>query len=323
MSESILAYKNGDKEFRIEIGTSEKPVIYQVIGMIDHEAPDAFKEKRTTKIIDPTVSNTVRPVRFDTRINMYDTGLHEMSSALQRLYPSDADRKRALAQLTKEVLNPWGKIRGIKNLEPDSLTFWDEYRHEIVLDKAYNTAKPEDLALLYQLVLHGKLAPEGLESEPFFRGTAQYAVENKETVVDAGQKRKFAVSNATAKFFNLYETDKEGLSNILAFMGVTIEKDQRFEDINDIFTEWLSRDDNQNPQEFLKLYAEYYDSKSGKQEMVMFKTLQDLSRVRKITKTLEGFYLDGEFIGATLKSASKLVLTNQDLLDKVLEKKGL
>jgi hypothetical protein len=320
MSESILAYKNGDKEFKIEIGTSSNPVTYQVIGMIDHEAPDAFKEKRTTKIIDPTVDNTVRPVRFDSMVNMYDTGLHEMSSALMRLYPEDSNRQRALAYLTKNVLNPWGKIRGIKNLEPDSLLFWDDYRHVISLDKVYNTANPEDLASLYQLVLHGKLAPAGLESEPFFRGTAQYAVENKNTVVDAGQKRKLAVSKATNKFITLLDTDKEGLEIILEFMGISgvLGSDEAM--LNDIFTDWLAKDDNQNPQEFLELYETYYDSKSGKQEMIMFKSLKDLSRTRKITQTPQGFSLDGEFLGTTLKAASKLVLNNQDLLDKVTQK---
>jgi hypothetical protein len=52
----------------------------------------------------------------------------------------------------------------------------------------------------------------------------------------------------------------------------------------------------------------------------MFKALKDLHRFKKITQNTSGFYLDGEFIGTTLKSATKLILENQELLDKVYEK---
>ncbi len=323
MSESILAYRNGNKEFKIQIGTSEKPVVYQVIGMIDHDAPEAFKKLRTTKIIDPTVNNTVRPAKYDSNLRMYDTGFHDTSVALIQMYPDDDNRKAALRQLSKYILNPLGKIRGVKNLEPDNLEWWDNYRHRIELDAAYNTADPEQLAILYMLILHGKLCPAGFESEFHFKGSAQYAVENKETVVDAGQKRKLNVSKATNKFMTLLDTDKEGLSHILEFMGISgvVGADEAL--LNDIFTDWLAKDDNQNPEEFLDLYDKYYNSSAGKQEMTMYKALKDLHRKRKITQNTTGFYLDGEFIGTTLKAATKTVLENQDLLDKVYEKVGV
>lgn len=324
MNESILAYKNGNKEFRIQIGTSKEPITYQVIGMIDYDAPDAFQKQRTTKIIDPTVNNVVRVVRFNQRLNMYDTGMHETSAALLQMYPEDDDRKTALQKISKLILNPLGKIRGgTKNLEPDNLEWWDNFRHKIELDGSYNTADPEQLAVLYMLILHGKLCPAGLESEFHFKSSAQYAVENKETVVDAGQKRKLNISKATNKFITLLDTDKEGLTNILEFMGISGVVGAEEAMLNDIFTDWLAKDDNQNPEQFLELYDKYYNSSAGKQEMTMFKALKDLSRLKKITQNTTGFYLDGEFIGTTLKSATKLILENQELLDKVYAKVGI
>ena len=323
LQESILAYKNGNKEFKIQIGTSEKPVTYQVIGMMDYDAPDAFQKERTTKIIDPTVNNVVRPVKYDGRLKMYDTGLHETSSALRQMYPEDENRKRALAQLTKFILNPLGKIRGIKNLEPDNLEWWDNNRHKIELDNTYDTSNSEDLANLYQLILHGKLCPAGLESEFHFKSTAQYSIENKETVVDAGQKRKLSVSKATNKFITLLDTDPKGLEIILEYMGISgvVGSDEAM--LNDIFTDWLAKDDNQNPQEFLELYDTYYNSKAGKQDLVMHKSLKELNRKKQITQNTQGFYLGDVLLGTTLKSASKLVLANQELLDKVYAKIGV
>lgn len=322
MSESILAYKNGNKEFKIEIGTSDNPITYQVIGMIDYDAPEAFQKQKTTKIIDPTVNNTVRPAKYDNRLRMYDTGMHETSAALAQLYPDDEERKIALRHITKHILNPLGKIRGVKNLEPDNLVWWDNYRHTIELDASYNTSDPERLAILYMLILNGKLCPAGLESEFYFKGAAQYAVENKETVVDAGQRRKLNTSKATSKFMSLLDTDKEGLSNILEFMGISGIEGANEALLNDIFTDWLAKDGNQNPDEFLELYDKYYNSESGKKEMTMFKALKDLNRKRVITQTTSGFHLEGELIGATLKAATKKVLENQDLLDKVYGKIG-
>jgi len=324
MNESILAYRNGNKEFKIEIGTSDKPITYQVIGMVDYDAPEAFQKARTTKIIDPTVNNVVRPVKFDGRLNMYDTGLHETSAALLQMYPEDDNRKAALQKLTKHILNPLGKVRGgTKNLEPDNLEWWDNYRHKIELDGTYDTSNPEQLAVLYMLILHGKLCPAGLESEFHFKSSAQYAVENKETVVDAGQRRKLNTSKATNKFITLLDTDKDGLTHILEWMGISgvVGADEAM--LNDIFTDWLAKDDNQNPEEFLTLYDNYYNSNAGKQEMTMFKSLKDLHRKKKITQNTTGFYLDGEFIGTTLKAATKTVLENQELLDKVYEKAGV
>ena len=320
MSESILAFREGNKEFYIQIGTADKPIVYQVIGMIDYDAPDAFQKERTTKIIDPKVNNVVRPARFDKRLDMYDTGLHETSLALQMLYPDPSEMKLALQKLTKLVLNPLGKIRGIKNLEPDNLKFWDEYRQVIQLDGIYNTSNPEDLAILYQLILHGKLCPAGFESEIHFKSSAQYSVENKEQVVDAGQRRKLNISKATSRFINLLDTDEKGLEYILEFMGVSgvVGADDAL--LNSIFMDWLSKDDNQNPEEFLELYDTYYNSESGKKQMVMFKTLKDLKASKIVTQQTSGFYFNGELIGTTLKAASKLVLENQDLLEKVLEK---
>jgi len=315
--EELLVYRNGNKEYKIKIGDSDKPVTYQVVPMFDASALDGFQKHRTTKILDPNVYNRVRLVTYDTARKTYDTGLTKNSKVLSQLYPEEEERRVALQKITKYITNPLAELYGLENLDPKNLVWWDNFTENIELDASYNTSDSLQLAKLYFLISHGKLCPIEFESEPYYKGQAQYAVENKDAVVNVGQKRKLEISKAKSRFITLLENDKIGLTALLEWMGITGLTDNSDELMNDIFTSWLEKDDNQNPKAFLETYDNYYKSESGKKELIMFKELKSLHRNKKIVKEMSGFYLNGQILGNSLKDSVKNVLKDDTLLEKV------
>src|SRR5215216_6378183 len=104
MQDELLVYKNGNQEYSIKIGTSDKPYTYQVISMFDASAPDGFQKMRTTKVIDPNIYNRVRLGTYDSEKMMYDAGLTENSRILINLYPDKALRQTALKNITKYII---------------------------------------------------------------------------------------------------------------------------------------------------------------------------------------------------------------------------
>ena len=315
--EELLAYKNGNKEYKIKIGTLDKPVTYQVVPMFDASALDGFQKHRTTKIIDPIVYNRVRLATWDAGKKCYDTALSKNSRILTRMYPDESLRQSALQKLTKLIINPLLDIYTKDQLDIKNFEFWDSFTENIELDNSYDTSDPIQLAKLYWLISKGDLCPVGLESESYYLGSAQYAVENKDAVVDVIQKRKLEVNRANNRFITLLDTDKEGLMAIMEWMGITGLTEDGDELLNSIFTSWLESDDNQNPKQFLETYDNYYVSESGKKELTMFKDLKHLQREKKIERGMNGFYINDHFLGKDLKESARNVLKDNDLLEKV------
>lgn len=320
--QELLVYKNGDKEFKIQVSDdSLSPVTYQVIPKYDADAPDGFQKARTTKILDPDVNNVTPLAFFDGDRKVYDTGLSKNSKALKRVYPDDANLQTALQLINKLIVKPFTSDRPLETIEPSNVEFWDDFNIKLGVDLSFNTSDPMQLFQLYCLVLHGKLAPTGLESEPYFKNSSQYAVENKDTVVDVSQKREFEKNKAVSRFINLLDTDKEALSAILEWMGIPGLADADDAMMNTVFTHWLSKDDNQNPKEFLDVYKNYYESESGKKQLQIFKGLKTLERKKFVKRGIAGNILfEDEVIGKNMKEATANVLKDTQLLDKIYAK---
>lgn len=309
---SILVYKNGDKEFRIQSNTP-----YQIVSKFDADAPDGFQKVRSTKVPDPSVGYNGTPLAFyDLDRAVYDTALTEYSKALVKLYPDVDERKRALTEITKKITNPLIALKGKDTIEPSNFQFWDDFRIDLAVDEILNTANPLHLFYLYSLIIHGKLAPIEFESESYFKNNAQFSVENKESVINISQKRELDKSKAISRFFTLHEDDESALLAILEWMGITGLEGADEALMNTVFKNWLEKDDNQNPKEFLKTYDNYYKTKSGKNVLDIFKGLKDLQKSKKAKKTTEGVLFEEEIIGKDFKEAAEKVATNKELLEK-------
>lgn len=309
---SILVYKNGEKEFRIQSNTP-----YQIVSKFDADAPDGFQRMRTTKVPDPSVGVNGTPLAFfDLDRGVYDTALTEYSKALVKLYPDSDDRKRALQEITKRITNPLITLKTRESVDPSNVVFWDDFRINLAIDEVLNTSNPLQLFYLYSLIIHGKLAPVGFESDSYFKNNAQFAVENKESVINISQKRELEKSKAISRFVTLHEDDEPALLAILEWMGITGLEGADEALMNTVFKNWLEKDDNQNPKEFLNTYDNYYKTTSGKNVLDIFKGLKDLTKLKKVKKTTEGILFEDEIIGSNFKVAAEKIATSKDLLEK-------
>lgn len=309
---NILVYKNGDKEFRIKSNTS-----YQVVSKFDADAPDGLQKIRTTKVPDPSIgNNTINLATFDLDRNIYDTGLSSESKALLRLYKNDRDAvQAALRDITKHITNPLMSIVG-KNIEPTNFEFWDDLSYkDLVADKVFKTSDPLQRFQLYSLILHGKLAPIEFESDTYFRQSAQFSVENKEEVIGTTQKKALLKAKAVRYFGNLYESNKKALHSILEWMNITGLENADEALMTTVFTNWLERDDNQNPEQFLEVYEQYYNTKSGKAILDIFTGLRQLQKDKLVKRTPEGIVMKDHLLAKDLKESAKMISKDSDLLE--------
>ena len=314
----ITAYKKPSGEaFHIE---GEKA--YQIINKFDANAPDGFRRERTTKVLDSDASEQSIPLSvYDSQKRCWDTALDNTSRRLNELFPNKEDLQRHLQDVTKHIYNPLLQIYTKEMLDSRNNEFWDGYRYKLNFENVLNTKDPEQRAYLYFAVIHGHLAPVDFESEPLFKRCAQFSVENKESVITVSQKRDLERNKAIARFTVLLEEDKEFLEIMLDYMGIPglAGADESF--ANAIFTNWLSKDDNQNPKQFLEIYKNFYKSEAGKKELKIYKTLKDMEKVKSIKVTVDGLLFDEEIIGKNFKEASKNVATSAILFNKIYKEK--
>ena len=314
MSQKITVYKKGNGEkFEIEIGKS-----YQIINKFDANALDGFQKHRTTKVLDPQASVTRVPLAiWDGQKMSYDIALDENSTRLNNIFKDKEDLQAHLRTVTKEIYNKLLSIYGKDKLDAKNTEFWDDFCYHITADNVLNTNKPLELAQLYFLIIHGKLAPVGFESENLFKKCAQFSVENKETVVGATQKRVIEKNKAIAKFVNLLDDNKEELATLLEYIGITglDEADEAL--MNSVFTNWLDKDDNQNPKQFLEVYEKFHNSHVGKTYIKIYRALKELHRKKKVKKTLDGIIFEDEVIGKDFKEASTTIQNTAALMEKL------
>lgn len=317
----LLVYKNGEKEYKIKIAEGGEPsVSYQVVNKYDADALDGYQKLRTTKVPDPLVNNWTSLGIYDSHKGIYDTAMTKDSYVLSKLFPDVENRQRAITAITKHILNPLIEMKGKDTVDnPQNFTFWDDFGVHLSEDLVFNTTDRLQRAQLFFLIAQGKLAPKEFESDPWFKDNAQYSVENKDSVINVSQQRDFEKNKAVARFMNLLDTDKKGLEAILDWMGVPGLVSADDELMNSIFTHWLSKDDNQNPQKFLSVYDNYYKSPAGKVTLDVFKNLKDLEKDKKVTRKANGIFLGEDFLGENFKAASENLAKDKDLLKKIYD----
>lgn len=310
---NIILYKRGDNQFELSSNS-----LYQVIPKFDADAVDGFQAERTTKILDPEAGvTTVNLAVWDAAREVYDTGMTEYSAALTRLYPNIEARRVVLREITKHILNPMIQRKG-NVFDPNNLEFWDNESFDLSVDHIFNTEKVEDLYKMYLLVLHGNLAPTEFESDPAFKNSAQYSVENKESVIDLKHKKELELNKATAMFFTMLTSSRAELIALLDWMKISTQTEIDDALLNSVFTRWLKEDINQNPRQFLELYENMIKSPSGKRELEMYSNLVQLRKSGKIKQAFNTITLDGEDLGSSLKDVTKKVLADEELTTRIM-----
>ena len=312
---SILVHREntptGEKEFRIKKGE-----VYQIVPKYDADAPDGFQEFRTTKIIDPEAGQqTINIATWDATRGVYDTALTMQSQILNQMFPDETVRQSVVNTLNELIVKPITALKG-DVLDPRNNAFWDEETFTITLDEVFNTNDPYQLFLLYMITVGGLVAPIEFESSTRYNKT-QYSVENKEGMVTLKQRKELEKNKAIGVFYSMLTTDKTKLLSILDWMkvGASLEDDEGL--LNLVFTEWIN-EHPQNAQLFTDAIIQF-NTPSGKKEIEMYSHVVTLLGKNRIKRSLNRIEFDGEFIGTSLKDATKKILQDKDLTNKVIE----
>lgn len=310
--------------FTIHDFNIRKDALYQVIPKLDTEAPDGFKEYKTTKLINPDISNIVPGAIYDRAKGAWDTGFYVESTALGKAIPNATERAKVVKDLDKLVIKPIEALKGKDRLSaksPDNDKYWDEFVVDIYKDKIFNTAKPEELLQLYLLLLHKQLIPSHLESHPDYKvSSAQYCVIDKEDAVDRKLQSEMENMEANGIFFRLMNDKKSDLIMLLDYLGVPVSGDPENAVLVSMFSRFLKdkTDGFQNARVFIKGY-EKFTTEAGENEVYFHSKLKKLFSKGKVKQRKGEIVFDEEVLGNSFKLAAARVASDPELQKQLLE----
>lgn len=304
-------------------------VIYEVGPKFDADAPDGYKNLKTSKLLNKSAVNT-HTVGFDRTIKLWDTGLYAESPMYSHLSVKVRER---LGEKIRELItipfeNKYGKDpeTGKSRLDPtnEKSVFWNRedsssFKIELYNGRIFNTKEPEQLLELFVAIASGILAPKEMEDDPDYM-TAQFAVENKEKVRTAKQRDDMLDVKTLGAFANLLGSEKK-LNLILNYVGVKTSSTFNESLITSQFKLWIEHREHshQNKNLFLEAVDKSKD-KNGYKELNYYKVLQDLYRKGTIKKEFENFLLDGEVLGTgNFKNCASNVVKDKGLETKVID----
>jgi len=297
-------------------------VIYQVVPKYDADAPDGFKNSRTTKYLDDQVGvNTVEAV-WNEDVGIWDTGLHEGSPVLSDM--SSKDRDTFIAKVEELVIKPFEKRYGEGKLDPREIEskFWNfvndsSFHVDLKNGKLFKTSDPQQVLQLFICIINRSLAPKDLEDLPEYR-SAQFCIENRDKARDVEQEKDALQIDTIGKFYTLKNnpTVLYLILNYIGLKGITADTpdvtvNQRFKQ----FTE-NKRDGYSNQKNFLEA-AEMSENKKGMVELGVFKELQTLSKKGVVTKDRDIFVIGDMQLGGSLKQGAKLASQKAAVLTEI------
>jgi hypothetical protein len=297
-------------------------IIYQVVPKYDADAPDGFKNSRTTKYLDDQVGvNTVEAV-WNEDVGIWDTGLHEGSPVLSDMDPED--RAKFIAKVVELVIKPFEKRYGEGKLDPRNIEskFWNfvndsSFHVDLKNGKLFKSNDPQHVLQLFICIINTSIAPKELEDLPEYR-SAQFCIENRDKARDVEQEKDALQIDTIGKFYTLKSnlTVLHLILNYIGLKGITTDTpevtvNQRFKQ----FTE-NKKDGYSNQKNFLEA-AEMSEEKKGMVELGVFKELQLLSKKGIVTKDRDLFVIGDMQLGGSLKIGAKLASNKASVLKEI------
>lgn len=297
-------------------------IIYQVVPKYDADAPDGFKNSRTTKYLDDQVGvNTVEAV-WNEDVGIWDTGLHEGSPVLSDMDPED--RVKFIAKVVELVIKPFEKRYGEGKLDPRNIEskFWNfvndsSFHVDLKNGKLFKSNDPQHVLQLFICIINTSIAPKELEDLPEYR-SAQFCIENRDKARDVEQEKDALQIDTIGKFYTLKSnlTVLHLILNYIGLKGITTDTpevtvNQRFKQ----FTE-NKKDGYSNQKNFLEA-AEMSEEKKGMVELGVFKELQLLSKKGIVTKDRDLFVIGDMQLGGSLKIGAKLASNKASVLKEI------
>lgn len=295
----------------------KKDTLYEIKEKLDTSAPDGFKEFNTTKVLSDIVVDTFPGAIFDEERGIWDTGLYPTSKSLARAI-SDVDaRTLALKSLKTNILNPIEEEKGEGILDHTSSNnhFWDSFRIECHRGKLFDTAKTEDLLRLYLLLVHKRVTPKEMESHPEFKQpVSMYCIVDKDSSMSREAEKEMRKAKASALFYTLLTTDRDGLLQVLDYLGISATKSSDDAVLYTVFGNFInSKEDKfQNDKVFIES-VEKYQTEDGAEEIYIHSKLKELYVKGKVKYKKGEVWMDDVYVENGWKNSASRVKSDQEL----------
>lgn len=294
----------------------KKDTLYEIKEKLDTSAPDGFKEYNTTKVLSDTIVDTFPGAVFDRERGIWDTGLYPTSSSFMRAIQVD-NRAEALKAIKESIIKPIEAEKGIDVLDQNSKNnlFWDSFRIDLQRGKIFDTSKAEDLLKLYLLLIHRRVTPKHMESHPEFKQPiSMYCIVDKESSVSIEAEKEMRQAKASALFYNLLSTNRQGLVRVLDYLGISASDSTEDAVLYTIFGNFIkSKEDKyQNDKIFIET-VEKYQTEDGEEEIFIHSKLKELYLKGKVKNKKGEIWIDDVFLESGWKNASRKVKEDKEL----------
>jgi hypothetical protein len=295
----------------------KKDTLYEVKEKLDTSAPDGFREHNTTKVLSDIVVDTFPGAIFDNERKIWDTGLYPTSTALMRAISDSDARVIALKSLRDNILAPIEaeKGEGILDHTEKNNDFWDKFRIECHRGKLFDTSKTEDLLRLFLLLLHKRVTPKEMESHPEFKQPISlYCIVDKDSSVSREAEREMRKAKASALFYNLLHSDKDGLIQVLDYLGINAASTADDSILYTVFGNFISskEDKFQNDKIFIET-VERYQTEDGAEELYIHSKLKQLYVKGKVKHKKGEVWMDDVYVENGWKNAARKVKEDPEM----------
>ena len=294
----------------------KKDTLYEIKEKLDTSAPDGFKEYNTTKVLSDIIIDTFPGAIFDKERGIWDTGLYPTSGAFMRAIPAEL-RDIAMKSIKENIVDKIEAEKGEGVLDHTSKNndFWDNFRLELHRGKLFDTSKAEDLLRLYLVMIHKRVTPKHMESHPEFKQPiSMYCIVDKDSSVSREAEKEMKQAKASALFYNLLSTDKEGLIYILDYLGINANNTTDESVLYTVFGNFIrsKEDKHQNDKIFIDT-VERYQTEAGADEIYIHAKLKQLYVKGKVKVKKGEIWMDDIYVENNWKNAARKIREDKEL----------
>lgn len=282
---------------------------YTIKNKPDLNAPSGFIQEGTTKL--PSGVDESFQCRYDHQSDQWDSGFYDYCPQFQGLDEKEATREAKIR--FDGVAKPYMRVKGIKDKDtfsPHNTDFWKKQNFKIWANRVYSTDNPVDVFELYMAINAYQLTPKELEKDPRYARSA-YIISDTSKVRKLKEERVMTKFTAVSVFTNILSADKQGLCDIMSYLGTPTDVSMDDASVMALFEEQLlSKDDK------LRLFdAAVKDYENGKSDkFVIYRNLAKMYGGSKFIRKANGtFAFDGVDVGQDVKSAAENIAVNPKL----------
>lgn len=299
--------------FEVNGFTVREDSVYLIKDKKDGDAPSGFVEEGISKLPGVGINDSFQiPFHMTGEgTGVWDTGFYVYSPCYAGV--DVGEQKLIVENLVKNVVKPY------RNYISDGDIFskggsedFTNLNFSIHSGKIYMTSKPEQVLELYFALRSNIVAPKGEEGNAVYNGTHFVVVDStKSTTVKNENTLNFF--KAASMFSTLYNSDKDGLHNLLFWIGVPNVSATADEAVlSSVFAEY-----SKSRPDIIKSFldgAVDLNNEFFKAKIKVYKKLKQYkgSRLQKLSNGI--YYFDDMEIGADYKGAAENIIKNRELV---------